>query len=177
MKLSKTQAQIIIKDAQIVIADAMKKYSDLEPQVKEYKDAYMKLQNDLDSTKEKIEGYKEILRVASEVFNGVKTGQAFRVLRSESHDEMKPREKRKIKVRYRWVSMAISILSNTQQYMSKDDLWDAIRQGTDLPANGKIRFDAMNTCIGKSKKFHIHRDYIGLDGWQSEISKHYRHAV
>jgi hypothetical protein len=168
---------MIIKDAQLRIADAMKRQSELEPSVKEYHEAYMKLNDELVATKEKIREDNELLRFASERFNDIKTGKDFRVLRSESHDQMKPREKRKLVIKYRWTQMAISVLSRTDQYMTRDALWEAMIQGTDIPVKGKKKFDAMDTCIKKCKKFHFHKDLIGLDGWETDIPSHYKRVV
>lgn len=177
--LTKYQSQMIIRDAQSRIADNMKRQTELEPQVKDYHEAYVKLKDELDATKEKIIQDNQLLKFASERFNDIKTGKDFRVLRSESHDQMKPRERKKYKIKYKWTELAIPLLRKSNCFLNLDSVWEGMVGNLNLKEMSKgelskLRWGALYTCIGKSPKFILHKGMVGLAEWKDELPKYYK---
>jgi hypothetical protein len=153
LELSSYQASMIIKDAEIRIADAMKKATELEPQVKEYFAAYSNLNDELISTKKKIDEDRALLEMASRSKNQINGNRKFRVLRAESHNEMKPKEQRKLgrTNKYHWVEWAQEALEKIGKPARVDELWDAVVQLHPIERNAnyrKIRWGAINACWG-----------------------------
>lgn len=183
--LNNYQASVIIDDAQARIVVHMKTIADLEPQVKEYHDAYMKLKNELDSTKIKMEDDTAILEWASAIKNG---GKAMRVIRSESHNDMKEREKRKLakrprERRYLWTPWAAEILRQIDRMVSADDLYEMVVQEHSIESDnrGKMRWGAINSCIlancQRTKDGNLkgvlfeYKDMVGLREWMTDDYK------
>jgi hypothetical protein len=180
-KLTNYQASMIITDAQLRIARAMKEQSELEPQVKEYYDAYATLKDKLDSTKKKIDEDNLLLKMASEQLNHIKTGKDFRVVRAESHLEMKDREKRKLNAEERrpqikWTQFAIDTLTVAGQMLTIDQLWDIALEKLNIPEKGrsKIKWGCVNNCWMKTNKLFSYKEKIGLDDWKDNPGKYYR---
>ena len=168
---------MILKDSEIRLADLMKRATELEPQVKEYYDAYMTLRIELDSAKERIEQEKGLIEYTSRIKNEIAKNRPFRVVRSESHTEMKPREKKKLRkeyvIRYKWSDMAVAILRKTQRMMSTDDIWDIImedhnKKGEPIENPSKVRWGAINNCWLKSKPFFTAHGLLGLKELQDQ---------
>jgi hypothetical protein len=185
-KLTKYQASVIIKDAEIRLADFMKKATELEPQVKEYKQAYESLLKDFESTKEKIEEEKNLLEMASRDLNSIGKNREFRVLRSESHSEMKPREQKKLhddarekKPVRRWTEEACIILLRQNKMMKIDDLFEILAEKFEITQKEKshVKWGIVNNCwLANTKytradnprgKLFEHKGYLGLKEWMS----------
>jgi len=180
--LTKYQASMIIKDAEIRIAANMKEASELEPQVKEYYEAYVSLKDRLDSAKQRITDDRQLLEMASMEKNGIKPGSNFRVLRSESHNDMKDREKKKYKtsgIRNPWTQWGIEILTEVNAFLTTDQLWDIVCQKHDIPVDSRSQYKggAVHKCWLKTPKLLKYKEKIGLLEWQDNPGMHYRNIV
>jgi len=175
MTLTSYQASWIIKDAEIRIADLMKEITQLEPQVKEYYGAYVSLKDKLDFTRHELEENKNLLEAVSAQKNGIASGKQFRVLRSESHNDMKEKEKRKYATRkYTWTEWGIQALQEAHCFLKSDDLWDIVCQKHEIPqgrgsGESKLKWGAVNNCWLKTPKMFIHKEKIGLAEWKEEM--------
>jgi len=177
MQLTSYQLTAIISDAELRLADLMKKSSDLEPSVKEYYAAYMNLKEQLDDVRKRIEENKQLVEMASAEKNGIASGKQFRVLRSESHNDMKEKEKRKYRSRqYTWTEWGIQALQEAHCFLKSDDLWDIVCQKHEIPqgrgsGESKLKWGAVNNCWLKTPKMFVHKEKIGLAEWKEEMKQ------
>jgi hypothetical protein len=177
MNLTTYQLTAIIADAEIRLVNLMKQVTELEPQTKEYYAAYINLKEQLDDVRKKVEENKELIEKASAEKNGIATGKQFRVLRAESHNDMKEKEKRKYATRkYTWTDWGIEILKEMNCFITTDQLWDAVCQKHEVPTgrgsgNSKLKWGAVHNCWLKTPKMFVHKEKIGLIDWKEELHR------
>jgi hypothetical protein len=193
--LTNYQSAYLIKETEMRLEAHMKKITELEPSLQDYYNAYLELKKEYDGYKEKVEADKQMLELFSRLKNGVHPSQTLRVLRSESHNEMKPREKRKLVEGKReyvpWTDYAVDILTIERKFIKPYDLFEMTvnkfkieehyqKQGKEFKMT-HVRWSAINVCwLGncklsskgsyKSKLVYI-EDRFGLKDWVTDDMK------
>jgi hypothetical protein len=191
-KLSPYLAERILKDAEREVIKLSTESQELEPQVKEYREAYLKLQYQYDTINDRLKQEKELVEWASKQKNGLPQHKKILVMRPTSHNEMRENEKTRIrgkqKTHFTWTTYAVSILQERDVMLSKDELWDAIldkynvvetfRQIDPNGHIGKLRWGAINASIGANAEstkrggkrgvVFEYKGYFGLKEWAGE---------
>jgi hypothetical protein len=193
-KLTPYIAGSIISDCEKRIIALSTAIQDLEPSVKEYREAYLKLQFDLDTAKEKLHQERELLDWISKERHDIPQKEKIRVMRGSSHNDMPENEKRRLRklVSYfAWTEYAVEVLREHNIMMNEKDLWDSmcdkynvIEKFESLDIKGgisKLRYGALNACIKANSELtklgrprgvlFEYRGFFGLKDWATEDFK------
>jgi hypothetical protein len=194
-KLTPYIAGSIISDCEKRIIALSTAIQDLEPSVKEYREAYLKLQFDLDTAKEKLRQEKDFVDWVSKEKNGIPQKEKIRVMRGSSHNDMpeneKIRHRRTKQVHFTWTEYAVAVLREQNVMLNEVDLWhsicdkyNVIEKFESLNIKGgisKLRYGALNACIkantnltklGRSRGVLFeYRGYFGLKDWSTDDFK------
>jgi hypothetical protein len=177
----------IVEKRIIDTADAVQKLE--EPKQKAFEE-YEKLQDRYDNLKAKLTADQRLVDSLSRYSNNLKQGVDLRIMRAESHNEMKPREKRKYQkrrgpVQFTWMVYAEETLKEYGKFIQLDDLWDFVVDRYDLkdkikaiPKGGhtKVKWGAIHNCWlanaaktreggGRGSLIAYENGYIGLKEW------------
>ena len=164
------QSRSIINDTQTRIIALKKEADALAPQFEEYKKAYENLKFQYDAVIEKLKQDEALLEIMSRTVNDLGKGgkKPLRVVRAESHNDMK--EKEKVKHRnesdkkeyFRWTDYAAEVLKSEKRMMTEQELWDTIyimydiedklKESGKLNALSGLRWGAIHTCWGGNIK-------------------------
>jgi hypothetical protein len=168
--LTDSQSAYLIEEAQTRINDNMKKISELAPTLKDYYEAYLTLKKDHDMLVDRVAADKLMLEVYSKVKHGIPMEKGMRILRAESHNDMKPREKKKLthggnpkaEGRVQWTEHAAEILDIEKKFIKPEDLFEKVLDTYDVEAKfkelgrewrpGYIRWGIINNCWASNCK-------------------------
>lgn len=152
------QTSNIIKEAETRIIDLKKSLDGMTQQLKDYKIAYEKMQSEYDSIASRLQDDEALLEFMSRIQNKVSDTKELRVGRAESHNDMKEREKKKLraeaKIRFPWTDYAVLVLREEKRFTTPDDLWELvdIKFGTEktIEEHGQkvstVKWGAINAC-------------------------------
>lgn len=184
-------AKTLIDDAQTRIIKLKNDLQTIAPQLEAYKQAYEKLQTDHDQTKSKLEQEEVLLDFLSRGANDIPDDVDFRVMRAESHNDMKDREKKKLtrqgvkkNERIPWTSYAVEVLRDENKFVDVNDLWEMVEIKYDIVKRiekmGKnfntLKWGAINACwlanvdTGKPQLTRI-GEKLGLIDWVDHNGK------
>jgi len=131
------QSSLVIADTQNRITALMKQKEELAPQLKDYKEVYERLKKEDDELTEKLAQNEQLLEIVSRDLNRIGRDKTFRVVRAESHIDMKDREKKKLAedegngrkthtVRFTWTDYAVEVLNKEKYFMTTEQLWSRV---------------------------------------------------
>jgi len=191
LHLEEFQTKDMIDVIEKRMTESMKVLQELDAPRQKAFDEYQKLQDRFDNLSSKVEADKRLLDNLSKYQNGIKNGVDIRIVRGESHNEMKPREKKKYATRkdqFTWTAYAENALKETGHFMKVDDVWNMVVEKENLIKRiekagvslSKYKWGAIKNCWlassknakegGKGTLIEID-GYLGMKEWVDENLK------
>jgi len=195
--LTQAQTAWLIVETQNRINDNMKKMSELEPSLNEYKEAYLSLQKQHDEMRDKVSADEIMLEVYTKFTHNIPANRKMRVIRAESHNDMKPKEQKKLQEGdkrpkiFLWTNYAVEFLTIERKFFKPDDLFTRMikkykveevyrEMGKELRIS-HIKWGVINNCWlanaektkrGNNKGKLVYIDgRLGLKDWANEAMK------
>lgn len=164
-----------------------------EPRQKAF-DEYEKLQNQYDAVKTLITQDNNLLSQMSHLKNGLGKIKPLRVMRGSSHNDMKEKEKTKLRSKpvrqFTWTAYAAAVLRKSNRMMHPEDIWDKVVEGEQIAeraerlgqALSSLKWGAINACWLKNVEVTTgggrfaekrgllfqHDGLLGLKEWATE---------
>lgn len=190
LKMSDSQTAILINDTQARITKHMSFLEAQGASLKEYETAYLELKREYDAAKLQLEEDNVLLDGLSRIANKLPPGKALKVVRAESHNDMKEKEKEKYRSckgqrQFLWKKWGMEILTQENRFMEPKELLekvcekhhvDEILENTGrAKKHANIKWGAVNAVWGKSDAYAWHKGLVGLATWMDDKKHPDRH--
>lgn len=192
-ELTQSHASTIIVDAESRISTNMVKLQQLTEPLKEAEELWRQAKLEYDTVKAKLDEDTALLDLMTRYKNGLSEKKGLRVLRSESHNDMKPREKKKLHGthKFHWKDWGAEVLKLADHFMTPDDLfYEVVRRKNLEPefksmgkSSGYFKWSAIKNCWagncqlsaknkhGNNAMLITYKDMIGLVKWVGDDLK------
>lgn len=158
MDFTDEQTAAFIELTEKRLKECMAKVQDLEGPRQEAFDKYEKLQAEYDAYKERARKEQVALDNLTRYKNGIKKHVPIRLVRGSSHNDMKPKEVKKLNQKrvqqFTWMAYAKEVLNEQHRMLPDEELWKLVVEKFDIvprieamgSTEGKIKWGAINNC-------------------------------